>query len=395
MNIRTLAAVAAAFALATPSLFASTYEEGLRLKQQQELAAATEAFAAVAAREPGNVLAREQLAIVLGWQNRFDDSIAMWREAIALAPENPDYKVGLARVQYWKGERRDALASLDQALAIDPQNAEALKLRGDVLLAEGDAVGARSAYLQSQALAPEDAELKVRIARAVPPKLWRLDAGYTYDDYDNFRGAENSRFVQLGRRVSQAGDVLYARYDGYDNFGRIDQGITLGAYWLPHPQLLLNLEAGRTLGTADFRPDTQFQVNGEWLLAGVLQPLLGYRYFDYDNGTVTTITPGLRAQFERTIAEVRYGFTDNIDGSTTGVFAARLALPREGYAPYFAFTTGSEALPPQAKADITILGGGVVWDLSPAWGLRVDYAYEDRKDIYQHHAIGGGFNYKF
>ena len=388
-------ACGAVLLLAATATQAATYEDGLRLKQQQQLVSAAEAFAEVAAIEPGNVLAREQLAIVLGWQNRFDESIAAWQQAIALAPGKADYRVGLARVQYWKGERSAALASLDTALRLEPGSADAHKLKGDVLLADGQPAAARAAYAEAQQLNPSDAELPPRLARAVEPKRWRLDAGFTYDDYDNFRGAENSRFVQLGRRVGAGGDVLYARYDGYDNFGSIDQGLTLGSYWLPHRQLLLNLEAGRTFGTANFRPDTQLQINAEWLAEGVLQPLLGFRYFDYDNGTVTTITPGVRAQFERSIAELRYGFTENIDGSNTGVFAARLTLPREGYAPYFAFTTGSESLPPQAKADITILGGGVVWDLSPSWGARVDYSYENRKDIYKHHALGGGLTYKF
>ncbi len=389
-------AFAASLALFSAASFAATYEEGVRLKNQQQLASAATVFAEIAAREPGNALAREQLAIVLGWQNRFPESIAAWREAIALAPTKPDYHVGLARVQYWSGDRAGALRSLDTALGITPDNADALKLKGDVLMADSDPAGAREAYVRAQQLNPDDADLPTRIARAVPPLLWRLDAGYSYDDYSNARGTESSRFAQLGRRIGKGGDVLYARYDGYNNFGSIDDGLTLGAYWLPHPKLLLNLEAGTTLGTADFRPDTLFQINGELLLDGLLQPLLGYRYLDYSNGKVTTITPGLRLSFPKAIAEARYGITDNIDGSSTGVFAARLTLPQEGgYTPYLAFTKGKEALPPQPEASITVLGAGLVVDLTPAWGVRGDYSYEDRKGIYKHHTLGVGLTYRF
>ncbi len=395
MNRLARCAVALPLVLLATLSVAATYEDGVRLKRQQQLASAAAAFAEVAAREPRNPLAREQLAIVLGWQNRFDEAIVAWQQAIALAPGKSDYHLGLARIYYWKGERSAALQSLDTAEALDPGNAEAFKLRGDVLLADNRHTEARSAYRQAQQLAPDDAELPVRLARAVEPLRWRLDAGLTYDDYSNARGAENSRFVQLGRRVGQAGDVLYARYDGYDNFGSVDRGLTLGSYWLPHPKLLLNIEAGRTLGKADFRPTSQFLINGEWLLETWLQPLLGYRYFNYDNGTVSTITPGLRALLPGAVAEVRYGFTDNLDGSNTGVFAARLTLPLEGYTPYLAFTTGSEALPPQARADITVFGAGLVLDLNPVWGLRVDYSYEDRDNIYKHHTVGGGLTYRF
>lgn len=374
---------------------ASSYEEGVRLKEQQQLAPAAEVFADLAAREPRNTLAREQLAIVLGWQNRFDESIAAWQEAIALSPDKPDYHLGLARVNYWKGDLSAALYSLDTALSLDESQAEALKLKGDVLLADRRAAEARSAYEQAQVLAPADAEIGVKLARIVEPLLWRLDTGFIYDKYDNFRGEENSRFVQLGRRVGNGGDVLYVRYDGYDNFGSQDNGATLGAYWLPHPRVLLNLEAGATLGEADFRPNTLFLVSGEWLVDFLVQPLLAYRYFDYDNGTVTTITPGLRVAFNGGHFEARYGITDNISGSSTGVFAGKLTLFRKGYRPYLAYTAGSEALPPQAEADITVLGGGVVIDLSPRWGARVDYSYEDRKNIYQHHAVGTGLTYRF
>lgn len=374
---------------------AATYEDGIRLKSQQQLASAAAVFAEVAAREPNNVLAREQLAIVLGWQGRFDESIRAWQQAIVLAPNKADYRLGLARVLYWQGKRRAALQSIDNGLQLQPGNAEAHKLKGDVLLAEGEISAARASYLQAQTLAPQDAELASKISRAVEPRRWRLDAGFNYDHYSNARGSENSRYLQLGRRVGKGGDVLYGRYDGYDNFNRLDDGLTVGSYWLPHPKLLLNLEAGRTLGTADFRPKTQFLVNAEWLLAGALQPLLGFRYFDYRNGSVSTITPGLRAQFANTTAELRYGLTDNIDGSSSGVFAARLSFAEPGYAPYLAFTRGKEALPPQAKARITVVGAGVVVDLGPAWGMRLDYSYEDRKDIYKHHTLGAGLTYRF
>jgi len=396
MNHFKRCALALSLALLAAPASAASYEDGLRLKGQQQLAAAAEAFAEVAAREPGNVLAHEQLAIVLGWQSRFDESIAAWQQAIALAPNKADYHLGLARVLYWKGDRIAAMQALEQALRLNPNSADGYKLKGDVLLADQKPAEARLSYLRVQQLSPDDAEISSRLARAVAPKLWRLDSGFTYDHYDSARGSENSRFVQLGRRVGSRGDVLYARYDGYRNFGSSDRGLTFGAYWLPHTKLLLNLEAGQTLDEANFRPDTQLLVNGELLLSGPVQPLLGYRHFKYDNGSVSTITPGLRALLpSATTLEVRYGITDNIDGSSTGVFAARLSVDRAGYAPYFAFTTGSESLPPQAKADITVLGGGVVFDISPSWGARVDYSYEDRKNIYQHHAIGGGLTYRF
>jgi len=373
----------------------ASYEEGLRLKQAQRLPEATAAFSEAVAREPGNVLALEQLAVVLGWQQRFAESIATWQRAIALAPGKADYHVGLARVQYWSGAREAALASLDRALHADPASAEAHALRGDVLLAEARPDEARASYTRAQALDPTNAELATKLARTTPPLLWRLDAGATYDRFTNERGSENSRFVQLGRRVGAGGDVVYARYEGFRSFGATDRAAVLGGYWLPHPQVLVQVEAGTALDAADFRPETLAMVNGEWLLPGPVQPLFGIRALQYDVGDVRVLTPGLRVLAGPATAEARYGFTNNVDGSDTGILSLRLGLAQGRYAPYLAYTSGEEALPPLEKASLIIYGAGLVVDVDPRWALRVDYSHEDRQPLFTHRSIGSALTYRF
>lgn len=375
---------------------ATSFEEGLRLKNDQQLESAAAVFTEIVRRQANDLKALEQLAIVQGWLQRYDDSIATWRQALTLTPDQVDFRIGLARVLYWKGEREAALVELNRALARDPDHIEALTLKGDVLMAQNAPASARRAYEQARVLAGTAAnpELDRKIAGAVPPRAWRLDVGGSYDHYDNARGDENSLYTQLGYRLSPK-LTLYGRYDRYDNFGTTDQGLAAGGYWLIQQRLLLNAEVGGTLDEVDFRPDTLAALYADLLLDGPLQPLLGLRHLRYDNGDVTTITPGLRLLRSTAQLELRYSHTDNIDGGSTGVFSARASYDAGRYAPYLAYTVGEEALPPQALADIRIYGAGCVFNLSPTWGLRADYSYEDREDIYRHHALGLGLTYRY
>lgn len=375
--------------------WAGSYEEGLRLKQAQQLEPAAAAFEATLAQQPDRVEALEQLAVVQGWLGRYEQSVASWRRVIALRPDQPDHHLGLARVLYWKGERTAALAELDRALALSPDHAEAQTLKGDVLLADGQRAPAREAYERSLQLPGADAESLARKLESTEPlPTRRIDAGAIFDDYDNERGAENSQYVQIGQQPNP--DLtIYGRIERFSQFGARDQGLTVGSYWLPHPRWLLQGELGATLDKADFRSDLQVLANAEWLLAGPVQPLLGLRLLSYDNGEVTTVTPGLRLSMGATSLELRYGVTRNVDDSRTGMVSARLGHEFGRAAPHLSFTQGEEALPPQALADVTVIGAGCVWSLNRRWGLRADYSYEDRKDIYKHHALGLGFSYRY
>lgn len=382
-------------ACASQAANAATLEDGLRLKQEQKLEEAATVFAEVA--EAGDPAGLEQLAIVLSWLKHYDESIVTWRRALAMAPERKDFHVGLARVLYWKGEHDLALTELDQALAAQPDNVEALTLKGDVLMAQNQAAAAREIYAQAKARGGESAnlaELDAKLARAVVPTVWRLDAGGGYDHYSNAREHEYSAYTQLGYSFSRALSV-YAHYDHFDNFGATDEILLAGGYVLIQDLVLLNVEAGGAVDDADFRADSQAAIYADLLLDGFVQPLLGVRYLDYDNGEVTTIIPGLRFLADAAELELRYGITDNVDGRNTEVFSARASYHGDGYSPYIAIAAGEEALPPQALADIRIFAAGCVFDLSPTWGLRADYSFEDRKRVYEHDTFALGLTYRY
>lgn len=385
----------AALWMVAGAAWAGSYEDGLRLKQAQQLAPAAAAFEAALTKEPNHVAALEQLAIVQGWLGRHEASVASWGRLIALQPDRADHRVGLARVLYWQGQRGVALAELDLALSLDPDHLEARTLLGDVLLADGQRGPAKEAYTRSLGLPGADtAALTAKLEAATPPPTRRLDAGAIFDDYDNARGSENSQYLQIGQQALE-GLTIYGRYERFSQFGARDQGLTVGSYWLPHRRWLLQGELGATVDRADFRSDLQALLNAEWLLAGPVQPLLGLRLLRYDDGEVATVTPGVRVLAGAAVAELRYGLTRNLDDERTGVFSARLGYDIGRASPYLIYTQGEEALPPQALAKVRVLGAGCVWTLDRHWSLRADYSHEDREDIYRHHALGLGFSYRY
>ena len=378
---------------------AAQYEEGLALKAAGRLADAEAAFTEVLQQSPDDSKAVEQLAIVQSCQNKFEQSVASWRRLLQLKPDDVDARIGLARVLYWQGQRGEAQQLLRGVTQQQSNHGDAWILLGDVQMADGDAALARASYLQAQQLTGvADAALEKKIALAVPAKQWRLDAGVIADQYDKERGNENSAYLQLGYTTSGK-TTWYGKFERFHYFSRTDLSLGAGVYWLPLDRLLLNAEWNKTTGDANFRPDTQLNVNVEMLFNQTIQPLLSYRDADYaiglNQGSVITLTPGVRINFTAMSVELRQSRSENLDDSSTTVNSIKLSWDGEKYRPYLGYTSGDEATPPQPVADIRVISAGLVWTINSAWAARIDFANEDRKDTYKHNSLGIGFSRYF
>lgn len=392
--------------LANAAWAESSFDTGMRLKQQEKFAEAAVAFRQTVNSEPQNAQAWQQLATVEAWLNHFDLSVAAWRSVLKITPNQASAHVGLARVLYWQAKYPEASREIDAAIVLEAPKAEVLVLKGDVLLAAGNRAQAREIYQQAQTLAQGDSEIAKKISRTEEPKNWRLDAGYLADQFSAIRGKESSAYLQLGNQVS-ADTSLYLRADRYNSFNNLDTGLTGGGYFRVAPWYLLNAELGFNVDTANFRPKQMLVVNSEFLVAGSVQPLLGLRYMHYDDAThagsasivaggdVTTITPGLRILLPSSSLELRYGYSQNLDHSKTAVFQAKLNFEQDAFTPYLVFASGEEALPPLSKAEIKVFGAGVVWNMNSEWGARIDLTHEDRSGFYKHNTIGLGFSRHF
>lgn len=398
-------------ACALPAL-AADYQQGLRLKADNKLEAAATEFEGVVGQNPRDTKALEQLAVIQGWLGRYDASIATWQRLLVIEPRREDARVGIARIQYWAGKPALALQTLDDVLAREPQSADALSLKGDVLLALQQPGAARAAYERALQSGADAAAIQTKLARtsaaAASATRWRLDAGVGIDEFSNQRGSEYNGFTQLGYQISPTLS-LYGRYEIARQFGSNDATGFAGGYWLAAPELLLFGEIGYT-PDADFRPDSQVLLGAELLVDKYVQPLLTYRFSRYGGSTVNlqpgalsgrgnvkTVTPGVRLVLPGAgNLELRFGISDNIDGSTTKVSQARINFDAgERWAPYIAYFDGDEALPPQAPAAFKVYVAGVVYQLGAAWSVRADLAYEERPSFYNRKSLALGVSYRF
>jgi YaiO family outer membrane protein len=393
-----LTALLSSLMLAANAANAETFEEGLRLKTAGQIEAAAAAFSAALARNPNDSRTLEQLAIVQGWLEQYDASITSWRRLIARTPEAAAAHTGLARILYWQGDRAAALAAVNVALQLEPDNVEALTLKGDIQLANGQRNEARASFERVRALAGDSEELERKLAASAEPLRWRIDFGLNMDNFSALRTTENTSFTQVGYRASDA-TTWYFRGERFDNFGAVDSTFSTGIYHLFNPKLLLQAELGFTPDDVNFRPSEMLSLNGDVLLNGPIQPLIGLRYARYDQGLsqgdVWTATPGVRILTGWSNIELRHGVSRNLDDSTTGVSQLKLIFERTATTYYTFAAVGREASPPLPVAKLRVIGAGISHALTPAWSIRMDLAYEDRRNTYERGNIGFGMSFRF
>ena len=382
------------------STIAATYEDAVKLKRDGKIAEAETAFENLSNADPHNVLILEQLAVVRSWQQKFEQAIQTYRQALAVNPNYTSARAGLARVLYWSEKREDALTEIQRVLAEQPKNVDYHTLHGDILIADGQHKRAREAYKQAQALSKKpNAALTKKIKNAVGPKKWRIDAGFQDESYSRNRVDGDSSFVQLGYTFDNR-TTIYARGEDYSSFGSSDTGITLGSYFSPIKQILINAEHYDNADNEDFRPLHQTTIHSEFYFLKTWQPLLSYRVarFNADDGSernVTTVTPGLRYNYKNYGIEYKHARTENIDDSTTSADSLKVTAQFSRFAPYVFIVDGEEGVPPLTPAEIRIFGFGSTYKINNSFSVRFDFAQEDRNDVYINNNVGVGVSYFF
>jgi hypothetical protein len=94
--------------------------------------------------------------------------------------------------------------------------------------------------------------------------------------------------------------------------------------------------------------------------------------------------------------EYRYAISENINKSITQVSSLRINVDAgEKWAPYLAFYSGEEALPPQAPASFKTIALGATYTINSQWSLRADLSREDRANFYIRNTAGMGLSYLF
>ena len=372
----------------------------MELKRAEKFSESAEIFSKIVLENPKNEEAIQQLATLLGWLGRYNESVSVWKRAIALNPKNIEYHVGLARVLSWKGDSSLAKAEYLQALEINQNDFDSLVGLGDIQMNQNNVQKARGYYLRAQSQQPENSNLKKKLAAAVPPLLWRVDAGFSYDGYRQSltRTAERNSYAQIGRQFKPMGiqSSLWARHEWQDHFKMTDNTIYAGGSFWPVKFFAAQVEMGFT-GTPNFQPTQQFSAAFDFPVGKFLIPSMRLKYMAYRDGNVNIYTPGLRLQaFSWLALSHKVSVSKNITGPDTEGWQTQADLQAgEDITMYAGYSQGNESLPPLSTAFNEAIFTGIIYQLSRQVALRVDYSYENRPNFFLRSTIGTGLTFKF
>lgn len=128
---------------------------------------ATRLYEAIVARDSSIPIAVFRLATLRSWDNRFAESIALFRRSIALEPNFTEAKTALARVTAWSGDYSSAIAIYDSVISREPRNREAVLGRAQTLAWAGRFSEALRVYKHWTTARPTDREAAIDYARVL------------------------------------------------------------------------------------------------------------------------------------------------------------------------------------------------------------------------------------
>jgi YaiO family outer membrane protein len=377
------------------------FKRGLELKRSEKFMEAAKIFSKIVEMDPKNVDALEQLATLYGWLGRYEDSIFLWKKALAFNHSNIDYRFALARVLSWKGDIQQAKEEYLRVHAVKKNDFDVLMGLGDVEMSLKNVTEARKYYLLAQSVRPNDPTLKKRLAGAVLPLLWRVDAGFSYDGYRNnisSRIAEHNSYTQIGRKFEFVSSSLWMRHEWQNHFGRTDNTIYVGGALRPVKFLAAQLEAGFT-ATPNFQPTQQYGTVIDFPISRYFIPSLGLKYLNYREGNVNLYSPGFKVQPMAWLdLNYRLTYAKNLSGPDSQGWLTQMNFQLgEKAGVYLGYSEGNESLPPLELSFNQTLFSGISLQISKRLAWRVDYSYENRPGLrgFLRSSIGSGFTVKF
>jgi tetratricopeptide (TPR) repeat protein len=154
-----IAGIAAVLAILACAAAAGAADPDPQLRQAAALAAkketqprAVEIYRVAVANDPSAYGPRLQLARVLSWTGRNDESIAQYRLLLQYHPGDYEGRIGLAEVLSWSGRHEESSAQFESILQERPDDARAILGLARNRLWAGDHEGADEAYTRALAL---------------------------------------------------------------------------------------------------------------------------------------------------------------------------------------------------------------------------------------------------
>src|SRR5258705_3186918 len=166
---------------------------------------AADLYEAIVAREPSSRIATFRLATLRSWDNRFEESIALFRRYVTEEPSYTEGRLSLARVLAWSGDYSGAIAIYDSVLTREPANRGATLGRAQTLAWSERLSEALAVYIQWTVAHPSDREAAIEYARALS---WNGQMGAAESMYAELAKTGNANAKKgLARVISWRGDL--------------------------------------------------------------------------------------------------------------------------------------------------------------------------------------------
>jgi tetratricopeptide (TPR) repeat protein len=183
---------------ATPARADSAWEAGA-------YPLATELYETILARDPSSHIAIFRLATLRSWDNRFDESITLFRRYVALEPNYSEGRLSLARVIAWSGDYSSSIAIYDSVLKREPANRGAVLGRAQTLAWAGRLGESLAAYKKWTVARPNDREAAIDYARTLS---WNGQLGESESLYAELSRTGNANARKgLARVIGLRGDL--------------------------------------------------------------------------------------------------------------------------------------------------------------------------------------------
>jgi len=176
------------------------FQEAAEAQQHGDAALAVRKYQELLRLHPEVLAAHANLGLVFGSLGRFDEAVAQFRAAVALAPGDRSLRTNLAMAYYQKGDLQGAVREYSTLLKDHPEDIQTATLLGNCYVRQGHPALAVSLLAPLGASHPEDVNLQLTLGWAL------VRAGRTKEGLeriDKLAQQANSAEAYMGAATAQ------------------------------------------------------------------------------------------------------------------------------------------------------------------------------------------------
>lgn len=398
-----VAALLAAVILAAPlSRAADVLADARALSSSGHRSEAIQLLEKSLQESPGDPDYRVLYALMLSWDNRYDEARKQFEQVLDRHPEYDDAIKGLINVEMWSGHPELAERIASRTLERKGPSPSLLFVQARALQAqhrEGDALAVLRRLLVIDPLNQAAVEAERSLRESM--NNWRVDYTHTFEWFGHTTGAWNENDVSIGRSTpagSVNGSFMRAeRFGLHSNLSEIT--------FYPH----IRQGTYGYLGFGFSHDGTLFpyyRIGAEVFqsLPRGMEASVGYRKFGFASWT-NMYTGSVGKYLGKWLVTTRFFvMPDQLGATKTVSVSARHFLHHDGDYLEVRFGTGASPFDPRSEAELQTLKAFSGYAqlrkaLGPHWGydLLAGLAFEDR--LYQiameHYVLRSTVSYRF